>query len=298
MTVRAYATDSFTLSLPERHRFPMQKYARLAQRVREEVPEIRLFLPPAATDAQLVLAHDEDYVRRVAEGGLSDREIRVMGFPWSEDLVQRSRRSTGATIAGARAALADGVSINLAGGTHHAGRARGQGYCVFNDAAVAARVMQQEGRVERVLVIDVDVHQGNGTAEICADDPSIFTLSVHGARNFPFRKAMSDLDVALADETGDDAYVDALNEALDSALRVRPQLAIVNAGADPYEGDRLGRLSLSKEGIRRRDACIRERLGDTPMVVTMGGGYAPDVEDIVAIHLQTILTLTGLSSRP
>ncbi|MCB9700733.1 MAG: histone deacetylase [Myxococcales bacterium] len=291
--MQIFATDTFVLPLPPRHRFPMAKYARLRARVEAERAALgaELRIPDAATDDQLALAHDPAYIRRVAEGGLDPREIRAIGFPWSPALVERSRRSAGATIAAARAALAEGCGVNLAGGTHHAFAGRGEGFCVFNDAAVAARAMQAEGRIRRAIVVDCDVHQGNGTASILADDPTIFTLSLHGAGNFPFTKERSDLDVALADGCGDEAYLEALDDALTRALpAAAADLAIYLAGADPYVGDALGRLALTKAGLARRDALVLGRCATAgvPVAVAMAGGYAPAIDDIVEIHLESV----------
>ncbi|MCC9602819.1 histone deacetylase [Stieleria sp. JC731] len=274
----------------------MDKYRRLRRHVatsdihRADV----LLVPPAATDQQLLLCHDEGYVDRVKSGGLSKSEIRRIGFPWSEKMVERSRRSTGATIAAALAALQDGLAANLAGGTHHAFSDAGEGYCVFNDAAVAIRVLQTEKVIGRACVIDLDVHQGNGTASILAGDQSAVTLSMHGAKNFPLRKFPSDIDVPLDDGTEDDAYMASLEVALgalDDLHRAKPfELAIYLAGADPFEGDRLGRMKLSKEGLKRRDSMAlrwcRER--SLPVAIAMSGGYAPEIDDIVSIHAATL----------
>jgi acetoin utilization deacetylase AcuC-like enzyme len=288
--VQIFATDAFVLPLPPGHRFPMDKYARL--RVRVEAAGLgALQVPPAATREQLALAHDLDYVDRVHAGALTATEQRELGFPWSPAMVERSLRSTGATIAACRAALGEGLAVNLAGGTHHAFRGRGEGYCVFNDSAVAARVMQAEGLVRRVIVIDCDVHQGNGTAAILEHDPSVFTLSIHGAHNYPFIKQRSDLDIHLPDGTGDDAYLAALGEGLAHALeRSAAELAIYLAGADPFAGDRLGRLKLSKHGLARRDHLVLATCRDAglPAAITMAGGYAREVDDIVDIHLRTV----------
>jgi acetoin utilization deacetylase AcuC-like enzyme len=211
--------------------------------------------------------------------------------------VERSRRSSGATLEACRAAFSDGVAVNLAGGTHHAFRDRGEGYCVFNDAAIAALAMQAERLAARVVVIDCDVHQGDGTAAIFADDPSVFTLSIHGANNFPFTKQSSDLDIELADGTTDEAYLDALQHGLVTALgRARPDLAIYLAGADPYQDDRLGRLAVSKAGLRERDRLVLETLAQwgIPVAVTMAGGYARHIEDTVDIHFATVETAATL----
>lgn len=287
----AWYADHFVLPLPETHRFPMDKYRRLRERVAAELPDIVLCEPPAATDAELLRAHDATYVARVSRGDLTTQEVRMIGFPWSPGMIERSRRSAGATMAACRSALNDGVSVNLAGGTHHAKHASGAGYCVFNDAAVASRMLQAECGIERIAIVDLDVHQGDGTAEILGRAEDVFTLSLHGDRNFPFRKECSHLDIALPDGTGDDAYLAALDEALDEmAQRFDPQFILYLAGADPYEGDRLGRLKLTKAGLAARDARVldlcRER--NLPLAVAMAGGYAEDIADIVDIHFATV----------
>jgi len=297
--LKVFCTDTFPLPLPEGHRFPIDKYALLRRQVAaaEWAAAHELCVPHAATDAELTLAHDPRYVERVARGGLDAREQRRIGFPWSPEMVERSRRSAGATIEACRAALDDGVAVNLAGGTHHAFRASGEGFCVFNDSVVAARVLQAERRVERVVVIDCDVHQGNGTAALCTGDPTLYTFSIHGARNFPYRKEQSDLDLALDDGTGDDAYLDALERNLRRALDAAgAQLALYVSGADPWEGDRWGRLALSKRGLAERDRLVLEscRRRGLPVAVTMAGGYAPRVEDTVEIHCETVRAAAAL----
>ena len=295
--MKIFYTDHFVLPLPAAHRFPMRKYARLRERVwtAQLVPSANMIVPSAATDADILRAHSSAYLQQITTGDLSKHEIRRMGFPWSLELVERSRRSSGATIEACRAALQHGVGVNLAGGTHHAGRDWGQGFCVFNDSVIAARAMQAEGRVERMVIIDCDVHQGNGTAAILVNDPSIFTFSIHGAKNFPFKKEQSDLDVALDDGADDQTYLAALEQGLDLALRLaKADLAIYIAGADPYAGDRLGRLNLTKQGLAKRDAMIFDycQAAHIPLAITMGGGYAPNIEDIVDIHFQTVQTAT------
>ena len=271
----------------------MSKYERLRQRVAEET-SIELLVPKAATSEELMLCHAEQYVSRVISGEMERDEIRELGFPWSEEMVERSRRSVGATISAARVALEEGAAANLAGGTHHAQKNRAQGFCVFNDCAVAARVMQREDLADQILIIDADVHQGNGTAEICAGDKSIYTFSIHGEKNFPTKKALSDLDIELEDGVGDDVYLDCFNQGLSTALNQSyPDLVFYLAGADPYQGDRLGRLKLSKEGLARRDQmvmdfCSRRSL---PLVMVMAGGYAADVNDIVDIHFASLKIL-------
>ncbi len=288
-----FYADHYVLPLPEGHRFPMAKYARLRERLLQsgEFTADEFRVPEAASDEQILRVHDANYLERVASGTLSAKEQRAIGFPWSERMVERSRRSAGATIAAAREALAKGWSANLAGGTHHAFRDRGEGYCVFNDAAIAARALQAEMRIRRIVVIDCDVHQGNGTAAIFAGDDSVFTFSIHGAKNFPAHKEASDLDIELPDGTGDDEYLWHLERGLGEALeRSRPEAAFYLAGADPWEHDRLGRLSLTKAGLARRDDLVLATLGARriPVAIAMAGGYAQDVEDIVDIHAATI----------
>lgn len=296
-----FYSDHFVQPLPPGHRFPMEKYARVRERLVAAgvVDPGDLRVPAAATPEQLALAHDPNYIDRVRRGALSDREQRELGFPWSEALVERSLRSTGATIEACRAALAArSLAVNLAGGTHHAFADRGDGYCVFNDSAVAARVMRAEGRARRALVVDCDVHQGDGTAAILVDDPDAFTFSIHGARNYPFRKQRSDLDIDLPDKTGDDAYLAALAGGLAEALaRAAPDLAIYLAGADPFAGDKLGRLALSKAGLARRDRMVLSTLLErqVPTAITMAGGYARDVADTVDIHVATVAIAAELA---
>ncbi|MDX1665233.1 MAG: histone deacetylase [Candidatus Promineifilaceae bacterium] len=291
--MKIFYHDQFVLPLPEGHRFPMSKYALLRQRIEaaELVATEDMRVPAGATDAQILRAHTVAYLEKVKRGKLTRQEVRRIGFPWSPELVERSRRSVGSTIAAGRWALRDGVAVNLAGGTHHAGPDWGQGFCVFNDAAIAARVLQAEGRARRVLVIDCDVHQGNGTAAIAAGDPTIYTFSIHGEKNFPFRKEQGDLDIGLPDGAGDVEYLEALANGLRSALeRARADVAIYLAGADPYQEDRLGRLALSKKGLLARDALVLNgcRAIGLPVAVVMAGGYARDVRDTVDIHFGTV----------
>jgi acetoin utilization deacetylase AcuC-like enzyme len=291
----AFYTDHFVLPLPPEHRFPMPKYELLRQAVLVNgiLPPENLRVPEPATDEQILRAHDAEYLEKVKQGTLTVKEIRRIGFPWSPGMVERSRRSSGATIAACRRALQDGVSVNLAGGTHHAFRDHGAGYCVFNDSAIAARAMQAEGRVRRLVVLDCDVHQGDGTASILAGDSTVFTFSIHGAKNFPFHKERSDLDIELLDGTTDSTYLDLVEEGVRRALAMAgADLAIYLAGADPYAGDRLGRLSVSIAGLEQRDRLVLGlcREYGIPVAVTMAGGYAKQVEDVVAIHLQTVRT--------
>lgn len=297
--MQIFYADSFVLPLPPGHRFPMAKYAMLRERVMAAglVPPEDLRVPPAATDDELARAHTPAYIERCQQGQLSAQEQRRIGFPWSPQMVERSRRSAGATLAACRVALSGAVGVNLAGGTHHAFADHGAGYCVFNDAAVAARTMQAEGLARRVVILDCDVHQGDGTAAILAHDPSIFTFSIHGANNFPFRKQQSDLDLALPDQTGDDAYLDALEQGVQQALALaRADLAIYLAGADPYFDDRLGRLALTKAGLAERDRLIFHycRAYGLPLTIVMAGGYARTISDTVDIHFQTVAGAASL----
>lgn len=297
--MQAFYATHFVLQLPEGHRFPMQKYRLLRERVEGELQGIRLDQALPASEGELALAHAPHYIAAVLQGHLSDAEQREIGFPWSDRMAERACRSVGATIQAARAALKHGVAANLAGGTHHASADKGGGYCVFNDVAVAARLMQAEAhrlhrRLLRVAVIDLDVHQGNGTAAIFRDDPTVFTLSLHGEKNFPFRKEASDLDVNLPDGCGDAQYLAALDTALDELwARHRdgpPGLIFFLAGADPHENDRLGRLKLSTEGLAERDrrvlAAARERR--IPVALSMAGGYGCDIDATVQIQVNTL----------
>ena len=290
--MKVFYTDHFVLPLPDGHRFPMQKYSLLREAVQAYAPH-SLEEAPAAQDDQLLLAHDAAYVGRMSNGTLTATEIRQIGFPWSPQMAERARRSAGATIGAAVAALNDWCAINLAGGTHHAFADHGEGFCCYNDAAVAARVLQRDHGVQRVLICDLDVHQGNGTASIFREDDSVFTFSMHGARNYPVRKEASDLDVDLQDGCDDATYLAALHQHLPQIIsHFRPQAMIYLAGADPYEGDRLGRLKLTKSGLATRDRLVLEFAHDhaIPIAVTMAGGYAHQVADIVDIHFTTVRT--------
>jgi acetoin utilization deacetylase AcuC-like enzyme len=290
--MKIFYSDHFVLPLPAGHRFPMEKYARLRVRVIQGniTPQEHLLVPAPISDWQLRRVHTAEYVDRVKEGGLSREEVRRLGFPWSPALVHRARHSVGGTLAAALAALEDGWSANLAGGTHHAFADRGEGFCVFNDVAVAAREVQAEGRARNVAVLDLDVHQGNGTAAIFAKDQTVFTLSVHGSDNFPLRKETSDLDIELPDGTGDTEYLEAVERGVTTALRSHPDLAFYVAGADPYKDDRLGRLSVSLEGLAQRDQLVFDTChkAGVPVAIVMSGGYARDVRDTVEIHYHTV----------
>lgn len=291
--MKAYYHDIFTFPLPKEHRFPISKYAQVRKRIlTEEILNAEdLLIPEPAGDEQLSLVHDREYIEKIKLGNLTPEEIRRMGFPWSPKLVERSRRSVGSTISACRTAFSEGISVNLAGGTHHAHPSHGEGFCVFNDVAVAARLSILEGYAKRVVILDCDVHQGDGTALIFSDDPTVFTMSIHGEKNFPFRKQKSDLDIALVDFTEDPEYLVALEYGVNKALDLSmADLAIYLAGADPYAGDRLGRLSLTKEGLAARDKFVFNKCFERgiPIAVTMGGGYANDIQDIVDIHVKTV----------
>ena len=296
--MHAYYADQFVLPLPEGHRFPMAKYRLLRDRIAQHLPGVSLQVAQPAADSELALAHDSSYIDAIADGTLPAPAQREIGFPWSPAMAERARRSVGATVAASRVALQEGVAGNLAGGTHHSYAHKGSGFCVFNDVAVAARLMQVERARARgrhtqplkVAVIDLDVHQGNGTAHIFQGDHSVFTLSLHGARNFPFRKEASDLDVELPDGCTDDAYLEALSQALDALeQRFTPQMVFYLAGADPHERDRLGRLGLTHDGLEARDRQVfdwawQRRL---PLVFAMAGGYGRDMEDTLTAQLNT-----------
>jgi acetoin utilization deacetylase AcuC-like enzyme len=291
--VKVFYSDHFVLPLPEGHRFPMVKYSMLRERVAADgicgPGELRT--PRAVTEEEILRAHAPGYLERVVSGSLTDKEIRRIGFPWSERMVERSRRASGGTLGACLAALEEGFAANLAGGTHHALSDRGEGYCVFNDSAIAARAVQAAGLAARVVVIDTDVHQGNGTAEILWGDATVFTFSIHGAKNFPFHKEESDLDAPLPDGADDTEFLNTLERGLETALEAADtDLALYLAGADPFEGDRLGRLSVTKPGLAERDRMVLEACKDRgiPVAVTMAGGYARNVEDTVDVHFQSI----------
>ncbi|TFZ00450.1 histone deacetylase [Ramlibacter henchirensis] len=288
-----YATQ-FVLPLPPGHRFPMGKYQLLRDRLAAELPAIRLMQALPASDGELALVHKPSYVQGITDGTVDPAILREIGFPWSAAMAERARRSVGATISACRAAFSEGIAANIAGGTHHASADRGGGFCVFNDAAVAACLMQAEqarlGRRLRVAIVDLDVHQGNGTARIFRGDDSVFTLSIHGQKNFPFRKEPSDLDVDLPDGCTDDEYLHALEGALaELERRFDPGLVIYLAGADPHEGDRLGRLKLTWDGLEARDRRVFDWAWQRglPLAFAMAGGYGRRMEDTVQAQVNT-----------
>jgi acetoin utilization deacetylase AcuC-like enzyme len=340
--VKAFYADHFVLPLPEGHRFPMGKYRQLRDWLSQHLPGVQLLQAPAATDGQLALCHTPAYIAGIATGSIDPLRMREIGFPWSLAMAERARRSVGASIQAARASLGlqsqpegakpegqalpvkpegrairakpegqdirakpEGLAANLAGGTHHSYADKGGGFCVFNDFAVTARLMQAEwARLHRqplqVAIIDLDVHQGNGTASIFANDASVFTLSLHGAKNFPFRKEASSLDVNLPDGCRDDEYLHALDQALDELERkFEPGLVLYLAGADPHEGDRLGRLKLTYDGLEARDRrvmhwCWQRRI---PLAFAMGGGYGTDIGTTLRVQQGTYTVAMEFAAR-
>ena len=291
--MKVVVTDRFGLPLPVGHRFPAEKYAILRQSVEASglFQSSDFIEPDAVEEVDLLRAHSPDYIQRIFSGQLTREEQNRIGFPWSPQMVERTRRTTGGTILACRSALREGVAVNLAGGTHHAFAERGEGFCIFNDSVVASRGLQAEGLIHRVVVIDCDVHQGNGTAALTRDDPTIFTFSIHAANNYPHQKEQSDLDIELLDGTGDEEYLSALEGGLwDALYRARADLAIYVAGADPFAGDRLGRLALTKGGLARRDEMVFAACSDRHLsvAVTMAGGYGRDIQDTIDIHARTV----------
>ena len=283
------------------HRFPMQKYRLVYERLLAEgtLSPQQVVAPAPAAAQDLLLVHTRDYVARFLDGNMTDREMRTVGFPWSAALARRALLAVNGTITASRLAWRDGLAANLAGGSHHAFGDHGEGFSVFNDIATAIRVLQREQGRMRAAVVDCDVHQGNGTAAIFADDPAVFTCSLHGEKNYPFDKPPSDLDVGLPDGAGDAEYLAALDDALETVqAEFRPHMVWYQGGVDPYEGDRLGRLSLSLDGLLRRDVRVLSffRSVDVPVVTTMGGGYAPQMEAIVEAHCQTVRAACRLAA--
>lgn len=302
--LNAFYADNFVLPLPAGHRFPMAKYKLLRDRVVQELPGVQMQQAPSASDGELALVHTPLYIDAIARGTLPAAAQREIGFPWSPGMAERARRSAGATVAAARMALGfdagaalrpQGVAANMAGGTHHAYADKGGGFCVFNDVAVAARLMQAEwGRRFRrplqVAIIDLDVHQGNGSASIFSRDNSVFTLSLHGEKNFPFRKEAGDLDIDLPDGCADAAYMEALEQALgELERRFEPGLILFLAGADPFIGDRLGRLALSFDGLEARDRRVFDWAWQRriPLAFAMAGGYGNNIHETVQVQVNT-----------
>lgn len=296
--LKIFYSDAFPIPLPEKHGFPKDKFPLLRNKISARFAgQLDLQIPNPASDEAILRAHSAAYLYRFVHGCLAGNEVRRVGLPWSRQIVTRTRYSVGATIAACRAAVAEGAAVNLGGGTHHAFHDRGQGFCWLNDSVIAARAMQAENLAGTILIVDCDVHQGNGTAAILKNDPTIFTFSIHGKNNFPFRKETSDMDIALEDDTDDDTYLNALEKGLDKAIqRFKADLAIYLAGADPYKKDRFGRLALTKAGLAQRDRLVLTTIKKTglPVAVTMAGGYAPEIKDTVDIHFRTIETVLEL----
>ena len=293
MQLTVWSSAKYTFPLPEGHRFPVAKYAMLRDRVAAEgiVAADHVLDPGAATDEDLLLVHTAEYVRRFNEGLLDAGEVRRLGFPWSQGLVERSRRAVGGTLEASRHALLNGVAMNLAGGTHHAFADHGEGFCVYNDVAIAIRSLQRDGLIRRAAVVDLDVHQGNGTHAILGADPSVYTFSMHGGKNYPFHKVPGTLDIELADRTGDDVYLEALTSTLPRVLAdAAPDIVFYIAGADPHEGDALGRLSLTFDGLIARDRYVLSQCREVgiPVAIVIGGGYGRNIEDTVQVHVNTV----------
>jgi len=289
---RLYYSPYYYAEIGEGHVFPIRKFELVRDLLLKEgtLRADEIVEPEPARVEDLLLVHTEDYITRLVEGRLTAKEIRKLGLPWSESLVRRSFHAISGTINAARVALESGVASNLAGGTHHAYPDRGEGFCVLNDVAVAIRVLQRERLAERFLIVDCDVHQGNGTAFIFRDAPEVFTFSMHGAKNYPLFKETSTLDIELADGTADAEFLDTLEQALPRIFMHQPDIIFYLGGADPFEKDKLGRLKLTQAGLIRRDEMVLQfaRHHHTPIVTTMSGGYALDINDTVEIHANTI----------
>ena len=299
--MKAFYSPNYYADIGDGHIFPIRKFELVRDRLLQEgtlKPE-ELVEPAPASIADVLQVHTEDYITRLCEGRLSSQEIRRLGLPWSESLVRRSFYAVGGTIAAAREALETGIGSNLAGGTHHSFAERGEGFCVLNDVAVAIRTLQRDLRLRRSAIIDCDVHQGNGTATIFAGDSEVFTFSIHGAKNYPLFKARSTLDVELDDGTADESYLSALASSLPAVFAHQPDIIFYLGGADPYVGDKLGRLSLSIAGLRTRDQMVLHACKDReiPVVTVMSGGYGEAISDTVEIHCNTIRSAAEVSSR-
>lgn len=290
--LHAWSSSRYSFPLPAGHRFPIEKYELLRQRVLAEgtVSPEHLHEPERVSRDDLLLVHTADYVDRFTDGQLSPDEIRKLGFPWSTHLVERSYRATGGTVEASRHAVRHGIAMNLAGGTHHAFPGHGEGFCVFNDVAVAVRALRRDRLIARAAIVDLDVHQGNGTHAIFAGDEAVFTFSMHGGRNYPFHKVPGRLDIELADRTGDGEYLDRLAAALPAVLQTSaPDLVVYLAGADPHEHDRLGRLALTFDGLARRDTMVLDACREVgiPVLIVISGGYGAPIEGTVRVHATT-----------
>ena len=290
--MRVFYTPRYYADIGEGHIFPIRKFEMVRNRLVEEgtLQLTDLWQPEPASLQDVLLVHTRDYVTRLCDGNLTAAELRRLGLPWSKALVERSFYAVGGTIAAARSALEEGIASNLAGGTHHSFADRGEGFCVLNDVAVAIRVLRSDNLIRRAAIIDCDVHQGNGTATIFADDPEVFTFSIHGAKNYPLVKARSTLDIELQDNTSDEVYLQVLARHLSNVFCHNPDIVFYLAGADPYIGDKLGRLALSFDGLRRRDEMVLNECyeREIPVVTVMSGGYGQNISDTVDIHCNTI----------
>jgi len=297
-----FYSPRYYADIGEGHVFPIRKFELVRDRLLREgtLAAGEIIEPYPAAIEDVLLVHTEDYVTRLRAGALTERELKRLGLPWSKALVRRSFLATSGTIGAARAALKDGVASNLAGGTHHAFADRGEGFCVLNDVAVADRVLLRDRLVRRAGVVDLDVHQGNGTATIFEGDPAVFTFSMHGAKNYPLQKARSSLDVNLADGTGDDEYLETLARHLPAVFAHGPDLVFYLGGADPYAGDKLGRLGLSVAALRARDELVLAecRRRGVPVATVMSGGYAADISDTVEIHCNTVRAARAIFGTP
>lgn len=290
--LHVWSSSRYTFPLPPGHRFPIEKYELLRERVLAEgtVSPEHLHEPERVSRDDLLLVHTAGYVDRFTQGTLTPDEIRKLGFPWSQHLVERTYRAAGGTVEASRHAVKCGIAMNLAGGTHHAFPGHGEGFCVFNDVAIAVRALQRDRIIARATIVDLDVHQGNGTHAIFADDDSVFTFSMHGGRNYPFHKVPGQLDIELADRTGDGEYLDQLAEALPVVLhRSAPEFVVYLAGADPHENDRLGRLAMTFDGLARRDTMVLDACREVgiPVLIVISGGYGDPIEGTVQVHATT-----------
>jgi acetoin utilization deacetylase AcuC-like enzyme len=290
--MQVFYTPRYYADIGQGHVFPIRKFELVRDRLLAEgtLQPSEIVEPSPATLEDVSLVHTEDYVSRLCNGQLTPKEIRRLGLPWSESLVRRSFYATGGTIAAAHTALNSGYSSNLAGGTHHSFADRGEGFCVLNDVAVAIRALRARKLFQRAAIVDCDVHQGNGTATIFNGDTDTFTFSMHGANNYPLFKAQSTLDVELPDGTSDGEYLESLAEHLPRVFAHEPGIVFYLAGADPYAGDKLGRLKVSLDGLRERDAFVLRECyeREVPVVTVMSGGYGKDIEDTIEIHCNTI----------
>jgi len=296
--MRVFYTPRYYADIGSGHIFPIRKFQLVRDKLLAEgtLRPGDLCEPASATQEQVRLVHTDDYVTRLCNGTLTTRELRRLGLPWSPSLVQRSFYAVGGTIAAAHCSLEDGFSSNLAGGTHHAFAERGEGFCVLNDVAIAIRSLRSKRLIGRTAIIDCDVHQGNGTATIFKDDPETFTFSIHGANNYPLFKVQSSLDLELPDNTGDEIYLQTLANNLPAVFRFDPEIVFYLAGADPYRGDKLGRLALTIDGLRRRDDLVLQECyeREVPVVTVMSGGYGKELRDTIEIHCNTIRAVKGV----